>query len=220
MRETGCPLLRRPQQHDGSTRPRLAAHLAPRAHSRSTNPTRHLRSRRIAVREASPNARPSPTPYHRPFRVDPGSLARRAATQHPQHAHFPCVPEPQPRRKNTSFSSEVTAHGNRPMPAKGTEVEHLGLWIAKGALRPIPMPASPATNLTPFKMADELSARNWRPLYSNRHTPRSFVIACRWFFPANPATTNSPTEARQRPRRRFTTGAGLVVATCTPFVPS
>lgn len=120
MHETGSPLLRRPRLHDGSTRPRLVARLAPRAHSRSTNPTRHPRSRRIAVREASPNARPSPAPYDRRFRVDPGSLARRPATRHPQHATFRCAPEPHPRRKNTSISIEVAAHGNRPMRTKGT----------------------------------------------------------------------------------------------------
>jgi hypothetical protein len=76
MHETDCQPLPRPRLHDGSTQPRLAAHREPTRQSRSTNPIRHLRSRRIAVREASPKSRPSPAPYLMRFRLDPGSLAK------------------------------------------------------------------------------------------------------------------------------------------------
>lgn len=114
MHETDYPLLLLLRQHDESIRPRLSARPVPRARSQSINPTRHLRSRRIAVREASPNARPSPAPYDRPFHADPGSLPGRLAAKRSRHALTLCVPESPLRRKNKAFSIEVAAHGFDP----------------------------------------------------------------------------------------------------------
>lgn len=139
MRETGSPLLQRPQPHDESTRQRLSARLVPKVHSRWTNPTRRLRSRRISVQEASPNARPSPTPYDRSFRVDPGSLAECMPTDQARHTLSLGAFKPRPRWKNTAIPIELAAHETRSM-----RVGHSC--------------PSQATNLPSFSTADELSA--------------------------------------------------------------
>jgi hypothetical protein len=124
------------------------------------------------------------------------------------------------------------------MRAKATKVEHSRLRVA---FAPNPMPPSPATNLTPFRMADELSALNWPRPYPKKQTLAVRVTMVEGFVRSNVTLTNttpdqclfaSPREKRendrendretlvQRVRRRFVTGAGLSTATCTPFVPS
>lgn len=213
MRETDCPLLPRPPLRDGSTPPRLVARLVPRAHSQSTNPTRHLRSRRIAVREASPNARPSPAPYHRPFRVDPGSLAKCAASEMPKHVEEPCVSKPRPRRKNKAISSEVAAHGDRPMQAMGTH-------SAIASVEP-----------NAFRDSGRIIGSELIPRRSPRLTKQvrcsfngAIGLSCR--TRRGQTQISSPTLERrshvsvQRARRRFVTDAGLSASTCAPFVPS
>lgn len=61
--------------------------------------------------------------------------------------------------------------------------------------RRAPTPPSPTTNLTPFRMVDELSALNWRPPYPKKQRPRALVIR---FVARNMSATNATPDQPSR----------------------
>lgn len=174
MLEMDCRLLPLLPQRAEPIRPRPFARLSPKAHWQSTSPRRHLRSRRIAVREASPSGRPSPASYDRRFRGNPGSLGGHAPTDRARLTIFSGQPTPRPRRKNTAISSNFAAHRSRPTPANGTQS------------------AGTSDEPTPFLVHGRIIGGEFAGLEPDS-SPRA------WFFLITPPRTNHPLETSMSP---------------------